>query len=314
MKLLINLLLFELVATLSFCKSAKPMESTPKDWNDQFHAHKWKGISFVSTNAIATLENFSNAKENSNCSWVSLMPFGFCEPKIKTIQFNHLWQWKGERSDGIAMYIDSAHASNLKVMLKPQIWFPNSFSGDYKCRTTSDWENFEESYWQFLKEFSIVAEKKKVELLCIGTEWKTFIKERPMFWKQMIDSVKNYYTGPLTYAANWDNYQEIPFWEHLDYIGVDAYFPLTESAQPTEKELNDRFKNLAIELAEFSKNARDQQIIFTEYGWRSCAGMLNKPWLSGSCENIDLSIQATIYKSFYYTIWNSNWLKGGFIW
>lgn len=47
-------------------------------------------------------------------------------------------------------------------------------------------------------------------------------------WVWLIDGVREHYAGPLTYAANFDQYHEIGFWQHLDVIGINAYFPLRE--------------------------------------------------------------------------------------
>ncbi len=45
--------------------------------------------------------------------------------------------------------------------------------------------------------------------------------------------LREVYNGQLTYAANWDEYKRIPFWEDLDFIGVDAYFPVSEEKTPS---------------------------------------------------------------------------------
>jgi hypothetical protein len=42
--------------------------------------------------------------------------------------------------------------------------------------------------------------------------------------------IRKIYTGKLTYAANWDDFDKVPFWKELDYIGIDAYFPLSDAA------------------------------------------------------------------------------------
>ena len=42
------------------------------------------------------------------------------------------------------------------------------------------------------------------------------------------------YTGPLTYAANHGNETSVGWWNDLDYIGIDAYYPLTNKNNPTE--------------------------------------------------------------------------------
>ena len=46
------------------------------------------------------------------------------------------------------------------------------------------------------------------------------------------------YKGKLTYAANWDGeFEEVAFWDALDVIGVQAYFPLTEERVPSVTKL-----------------------------------------------------------------------------
>ena len=57
-------------------------------------------------------------------------------------------------------------------------------------------------------------------------------KKIKKYWIELIQKVRAVYQGQLTYAANYDNYQEVDFWEHLDFIGINAYFPLRE---PSDK-------------------------------------------------------------------------------
>jgi hypothetical protein len=41
----------------------------------------------------------------------------------------------------------------------------------------------------------------------------------------------------LTYAANWDKYDQVSFWDELDFIGIQAYFPLTDQTNPSAEEI-----------------------------------------------------------------------------
>jgi hypothetical protein len=43
--------------------------------------------------------------------------------------------------------------------------------------------------------------------------------------------------GKLTYAANWDKYDQVSFWDELDFIEIQAYFPLTAQTSPTAEEI-----------------------------------------------------------------------------
>ncbi len=47
-------------------------------------------------------------------------------------------------------------------------------------------------------------------------------------WYQLIETIRGEYSGQLTYAANFDNYHNIAFWDKLDFIGINAYFQLRE--------------------------------------------------------------------------------------
>jgi len=53
-------------------------------------------------------------------------------------------------------------------------------------------------------------------------------------WKKLIQNIRKIYSGQLTYAANFDNYQNIAFWEDLDVMGINAYFKLRTLEQETK--------------------------------------------------------------------------------
>ena len=57
--------------------------------------------------------------------------------------------------------------------------------------------------------------------------------QKANFWNHLIKEIKKVYTGKLTYAANWDNYENVTFWKKLDYSGIDAYFPLSDAKTPS---------------------------------------------------------------------------------
>ena len=50
-------------------------------------------------------------------------------------------------------------------------------------------------------------------------------------WRLIIATVRRYFEGTLTYAANWTDYEKVPFWDALDVIGIQAYFPLLEDGK-----------------------------------------------------------------------------------
>ena len=64
--------------------------------------------------------------------------------------------------------------------------------------------------------YAAAAEEGNAELLCIGTELEEFVKKRPQYWRKLIQEIRGVYKGKLTYAANWDEYQQVPFWDAVD--------------------------------------------------------------------------------------------------
>ncbi len=81
-------------------------------------------------------------------------------------------------------------------------------------------------------------------------------------------SLKQTYHGKLTYAANWDDYKKFPFWEKLNYIGVDAYFPLSSDKIPSVNSLQKSWKKYIDEMEKISLK-HNRPILFTEYGYRN---------------------------------------------
>jgi hypothetical protein len=83
--------------------------------------------------------------------------------------------------------------------------------------------------------------------LCIGTEMVKVTEHLGAeFWIEIVRWLRSRgVTGRLTYAANWGWEADAEFnrlrelWPHLDYIGVDAYWPMVEADYrgPITKEL-----------------------------------------------------------------------------
>jgi len=105
-------------------------------------------------------------------------------------------------------------------------------------------------------------------------------------WSQLIDRVRTIYHGPLGYAANFDQYQDVSFWDQLDVIGINAYFPLRDGQldEPDAKvlrgELVDGWKNVLGQIETFrqEQGVGDHPVIFTELGYTRRAGATIQPW------------------------------------
>ena len=47
-------------------------------------------------------------------------------------------------------------------------------------------------------------------------------------WRRIIAEVREVTAARLTFASNWTHFENVPFWDALDAVGVQAYFPLSE--------------------------------------------------------------------------------------
>lgn len=245
--------------------------------------------------------------------WVSLMPYAFTQMGDTRLRYNLDQQWWGERSEGIVESVRLAREQGLQVMLKPHVWAGDGFHGDIAFTSEADWQAWEASYSSYILHFARLADSLQLPLFCIGTELKNHTRQRPLYWAQLIDTVRAVYGGKLTYADNWDSYQGFPHWSQLDFIGIDAYFPLSEQEQPA---LNDLAEAWQPHLEQIRQVAAQHQkpVLFTEWGFRSIRGATLEPWRSDTEGTADNAAQAAAYRAFFKTVWPQPWLAGAFLW
>lgn len=277
--------------------------------------YKINGLSFVASREPVRQEHITPLLE-VRAGFAAIMPFGFMrDPASPDILFDTDRQWYGETREGALQYIRLLHANNVRIMLKPQLWIHRGqFTGHLEMEREADWQALEASYSDFILSYARLAEEAKVELFCIGTELQRFVSQRPDYWGQLITQIRGVYKGKLTYAANWDEYEKTPFWEQLDYIGVDAYFPLSEERTPSVNSLSRAWKPWKERMAALS-DARNRKVLFTEFGYRSMDFAAKRPWTTGEEDvAVNLEAQANAKEAIFRTFWKEDWFAGGFVW
>lgn len=244
---------------------------------------------------------------------VAIMPYAFCSPDNPEVKYNRNKQWWGENDEGVTASIKMAHDKGLTVMLKPHLWIARGmYTGNFTLSTEKDWQLWENSYQNYALHFAAMADSLKVDLFCIGTELGTAIKERPQFWTALIDTIRQVYGGKLTYAANWDDYRGFPFWQKLDYIGVDAYFPLVTDKTPSVNLLKKAWVKHVAALQKLSEK-NNRPVIFTEYGYRNVDNNSAEPWKELEGDKND-EAQANAYEALYQSFAGKSWFMGGYVW
>ena len=248
-----------------------------------------------------------------NATWVANIPFGFIPKNSASVRYNKEWQWYGEKTGGIIESINLAKEQGLKVLLKPHLWIHDIWVGNLDFDNAKDWKSFESSYSNFILHYAQIADSMKVEAYCIGVELRKIAKQRPLFWNKLIDSVRTIYSGKLTYAANWDNYETIPFWSKLDYIGIDAYFPVSEEKTPSVKSCYEGWGSNFKKIKALSKKV-NKKVIFTEFGYRNVDFTGTKPWEDSRLSMFNTEGQNNAYQAIFDRFWHESWFEGGFLW
>lgn len=219
--------------------------------------------------------------------------------------------------------INEAHDEGFKVFVKPHIWMHQPSSGKWRSdifpTSEENWELWKESYRNFILRFARISESTKAEMFCVGTELTRLSDEKSAFWKELIQEVRAIYSGKITYAANWYvEYETVDFWDELDYIGIQAYFPLADNTYPDLKEITDGWKKPLRDIKRVHKKYK-RKVIFTEMGYKSTAGSAIRPWEwiykeTDLDDSFSAETQANCYQAFFDKVWMEDWFAGVHIW
>lgn len=276
---------------------------------------KINGVSFVASRIPVTDEHVTPVV-SIHANYAAIMPFGFIKDlKNPEIIHNTERQWFGETRAGAKQYAERLKAKGIKIMIKPQIWVRHGeFTGNIKMETETHWKALENSYSTFILEYADLAQEIESESFCIGTELEQFVVNRPKYWLDLIAKIKTIYKGKLTYAANWDEFKRTPFWNALDYIGIDAYFPVSDSKTPTVAECLEGWKTHKDVMKHLSERY-NRPVVFTEFGYRSVDFTGKEPWkFDRSMTVVNLEAQTNTTKALFEAFWKEDWFAGGFIW
>lgn len=260
----------------------------------------------------------------NNVEWITLVPFGgqndYDSPSVR-LGRDSLRQLR--RDSFLKQNIEGAHAAGFKIFLKPHIWMANPSNGKWRSDIfpvdENAWKEWSDSYRTFIMHYAKIAAENEVELFCVGTEFTKLTKEKPFYWKRLIADIRNFYQGELTYAANWyKDFEHISFWSDLDYIGIQAYFPLTKNHNPSVTEIKAGWKPHLKTIERVHKQFR-KPILFTELGYKSTPDSATEPWLwpkygKNLVQKISNETQANCYEAFFQAVWPKKWFAGMHIW
>lgn len=209
--------------------------------------------------------------------------------------------------------IREAHALGLKIVIKPHIayWGTRfSWRGEIEFDNDEKWRRFWSEYRDWI--LALARMCPDADAFVIGTELDRTLGHEQR-WRELIRDVREITDAPLTYAANWTDYQRVPFWDALDVIGIQAYFPLTNEPDPETSVLVRAWEHRMRELRTYAES-QSRNIVFTEIGYNRSRLAPVQPWDSRTDGPDPLPIQLTCMRVALEAIEREPTVVGSFLW
>ncbi|MFC4632723.1 hypothetical protein ACFO3O_02330 [Dokdonia ponticola] len=218
-----------------------------------------------------------------------------------------------ENDQGIVHSAYEAKKLGMQSLLKPQIFFGNSWPGALEYKTEADWNAFFDYYYRWIRHYAFLAEIHQIDALCMGVEFVKATLTHPEQWKQMFQNTRGLYQGNITYAANWgEEFENVSFWSELDFIGLNSYYPLSKNDTPTDMELKASFEVVKTKIKKVYETYK-KPIVFTEIGFRSTEAPWKNPHADADTPFNDKH-QQRCYEVIFEGIQNEPWCAGILWW
>jgi hypothetical protein len=235
--------------------------------------------------------------------------------------------WNTPTDESLVSATQYAHSLGLKVMFKIHI-----DTYDYQWRANinpSDRATWFNKYEAMLVHYANLAKNNGVEEFCIGAETISMTSEgmnssNTFYWNRMIASVRNIYSGKLTYSSQrteggpghaFDEQYGIKFWDKLDYLGISGYFPIaTWTNNPTKQEVINAWSTIEQTKILPFQQMYNKPVIFTEIGYRSLYGANREPWEYNRQDTPSSQVQSALYDGLMEFWNNKSYFQGIHMW
>lgn len=213
-----------------------------------------------------------------------------------------------------------AHARGMSLFIKPHIGYwgsPFGWRGAIDYPDPVERARFFEDYERWIAQLARCC--TDADAFAVGTELRKLTTTRDeKSWRQIIASVREATDTHLTYAANWDVYDSVPFWDALDVVGIQAYFPISKRDDPSPSDLAAGWGAVLAEL-ELVHERTGKPIVFTELGYNRNLTAAREPWgyetekgphreRASSLQRRCLGAALTVVNE------RPDWLRGAFLW
>jgi hypothetical protein len=217
-----------------------------------------------------------------------------------------------------------ARQDGLNVTLTPKflVSTPNdtgsTWSGDYRPPHPAV---FFAQYQSMVDHYADLARQAGMSTFFVGSEMSDSI-DFVDTWRQIVSSARQHFDGPVGYEVDWRQPAQFNWGDAVDVIALSAYYPLSNAAQPTLRQLEagwhsyrypgqpdsqDAFSSVSTLAQRWGK-----PIIFGDVGYRATTYPAREPWQNAP-HPADPKEQYLAYRALLDTFTGESWW-GGVMW
>lgn len=186
----------------------------------------------------------------------------------------------------------------------------------------TDLDAFWADYRTKILHYAELAAANGVDVFFVGSEMNR-LEQFTDRWRALIADVRKVYHGKVSYEMNWDVFlgrsptPRVAFWDALDYIGLSAYFPISDAERPSLEQLkagwtNSGGRNWVAAIAALSAKWK-KPVLFGEAGYLASTYVGKKPY-DENVVTADNALQARAYLALLETFDPQPWWAGVIWW
>lgn len=242
-------------------------------------------------------------------NWVAIHPYA----SVRAEGGVRRWEASEEPPGFLERPLREARAAGLRLMVKPHLAYwgsPFAWRGEIEFDTDAAWRRFFEDYEEWIVD--VARWSRGADAFVVGTELDRTL-HREGDWRRIIARIREVTDAPLTYAANWTDVERVPFWDALDVVGVQAYFPLTQETSPTRQHVEAGWLRVSTQLGELAQRV-GKPVLFTELGYNRSHRAASEPWSDATDGPEAEGLQLLCLDVALRTVEREEHLVGAFLW
>lgn len=248
---------------------------------------------------------------------ISITPFGRLWSLTSTEILMDFEAPYADNRRAVMRMIAQAKARGLTVLLIPHLWVETpGWRGEIDPGSDEGWRRYQASYRSFVLSWARDAQRAGADAFSIGVECKSWSGRFGGYWTQLIADVRQVFHGKLTYSANWDEAENVLFWDQLDFVGVNAFYPLAEH---DDADYASYARGAADAVARVGQLGAElhKPVLFVEIGYTTRRNAAVQPWLWPDEMHgvvVDEWEQARALSALIGAAVSKPWLAGFYVW